>query len=109
MDGPRVRVASLLAKEGTTLSRPLHEASPVLRLLSCLALIVVLLIAATPGHAAKWRHCPDQLGYYPSHIGAIGAPFVDPGRELGIFLSASEQRSTGGFSTAADGNTVHVT
>ena len=72
-------------------------------------MIVVLLVAAAPGRAAKWRHCPDQLGYYPSHIGAIGAPFIHPGRELAILLSGSEQRSTGGFSTAADGNTVHIT
>jgi hypothetical protein len=69
----------------------------------------VLLVAAAPGYAAKWRHCPDQLGYYPSHIGAIGAPFIHPGREIGIFLSNSEQRSSGGFSTAVAGNTIHVT
>src|SRR5207244_13168145 len=108
-DGPTVRVASHLVKEGTTLSRSQHEASSVLRLLSRIAPIVVLLVAAAPGHAAKWRHCPDQLGYYPSHIGAVGAPFIHPGRELAIFLSGPEQRSTGGFSTALDGNTVHVT
>ena len=61
-----------------------------------------------PARAAKWRHCPDHLGYYPSRLGAVSAPFIHPNRELGIFLTASDVGASGGFSTEPDGNVVHI-
>jgi hypothetical protein len=70
-----------------------------------------LVVCACPSssEAAKWRHCPSQLGYVPSTLGAVGAPFVHPGHELGIFLLPQEVETTGGFSTAPGGNVVRVT
>jgi hypothetical protein len=44
-----------------------------------------------------------------STLGAVGAPFVHPGHELGIFLQARELAQTGGFSTAPGGNVVRIT
>ncbi len=77
---------------------------PVTRTLA-LAIVAIASVA----HAAKWRHCPDQLGYHPSRIGAVSSSFIHPGRELGIFLSDREIADTGGFSIKADGNIVQVT
>jgi hypothetical protein len=75
-----------------------------------LTLGIALFLLTTPVLAAKWRHCPSQLGYYPSHIGALTAPFIHPGHELGIFLNHHELLATdGGFSTEPDGNTVFIT
>jgi hypothetical protein len=87
----------------------LHGARRGARVLGALALAVPLLAAAIPAHGAKWRHCPTDLGWYPSRIGALSAPFIHPGRELGIFLTEREQRESGGFSTEPDGNTVRIT
>jgi hypothetical protein len=70
---------------------------------------MALLVAAAAAHAAKWRHCPSELGYYGSRIGGLAAPFAHPGHDLGIFLTAREVRDTGGFSTEPDGNTVQIT
>jgi len=72
-------------------------------------LAAALLASATATRAAKWRRCPDQLGYHPSRIGAVSSEFVHPGHELGIFLTDREIADTGGFSTAADGNVVQIT
>jgi hypothetical protein len=77
--------------------------------LRALALGISLLAAAAPAQGAKWRHCPSELGYYGSLIGGLSAPFIHPGRELGIFLTEREARESGPFSTEPDGNTVHVT
>ncbi len=69
------------------------------------------LVCAYPSssQAAKWRHCPSQFGYVPSTLGAVSAPFVHPGHELGVLLLPQEVASTGGFSTVPGGNIVHVT
>jgi len=85
----------------------LHEARTGPRL-RALALALPLLIAGA-AQAAKWRHCPSELGYYPSRVGALSAPFIHPGREVGIFLSDHEVTAGNGFSTEPGGNTVHVT
>jgi len=74
-----------------------------------LALGAALVWLATPVGAAKWHRCPDQLGYYPSATGALTSPFAHPGHPLGISLLSRDVESTGGFSTAVDGNVVHVT
>ena len=74
-----------------------------------LALLTGLLSSATPAPAAKWRHCPSQLRYYHAKIGAVSAPFVHPGHEVGIFLSDQEMVDSGPFSTEPGGNTVTVT
>ena len=79
------------------------------RLLRVLAPVLPLLAAATAAHGAKWRHCPTELGWYPSRIGALSAPFIHPGRELGIFLTHREARDSGGFSTEPGGNTIQIT
>jgi len=73
------------------------------------ALGLAIVLTAMPARAAKWRHCPSELGWYPTHIGALSAPFIHPGRELGIFLTNREQRDSGGFSTDPGGNTIQVT
>ena len=72
-------------------------------------LATALLAPSGATRAAKWRRCPDQLGYHPSRVGAVSSEFVHPGHELGIFLTDREIADTGGFSTAADGNIVQVT
>jgi hypothetical protein len=84
-----------------------HAATRRARVLPALGL--ALMLAAMPARAAKWRHCPSELGWYPTHIGALSAPFIHPGRELGIFLTDREQRDSGGFSTDPGGNTIQVT
>ncbi len=89
------------------MSRSPREVGSARRFISTLGLMAAVL-AAVPAFAAKWRHCPDQLGYYPSRLGAVSAPFVHPGHELGIFLNAREAASTGGFSTAPEGNEIRV-
>src|SRR5581483_1594590 len=86
-----------------------HEASRTRRLLRALVVGTLLTVPGTSALAAKWRHCPSQLGYYPSTTGATSAPFIHPGRELGIFLNDKEVGETGGFSTQPNGNTVRVT
>jgi len=82
-----------------------HEAGAVL---AALALGVFLLGPSVPAHAVKWSHCPSQLAYYPARIGAVNAPFVHPGHEIGIFLSSTDMGVTGSFSTDPGGNTVTV-
>src|SRR5436309_2799857 len=95
--------------EGTTLLRPSHETRASVRTPLALALLTGLLSSATPAPAAKWRHCPSQLRYYHAKIGAVSAPFVHPGHEVGIFLSDQEMVDSGPFSTEPGGNTVTVT
>ncbi len=82
-----------------------HEAGSGL---AALALGVCLLGPSVPAQAAKWRRCPSQLAYYPARIGAISAPFIHPGHEIGIFLSDQEMGNSGPFSTDPSGNTVVV-
>lgn len=69
------------------------------------------LVCAYPSssQAAKWRNCPSQFGYVPSTLGAVSAPFVHPGHELGVLLTPQEVARTGGFSTQPGGNVVRVT
>jgi hypothetical protein len=83
----------------------------MLRVIAVSLVLCGLVVCACPSssEAAKWRHCPSQLVYVPSTLGAVAAPFVHPGHELGIFLMPQEVESTGGFSTAPDGNVVSVT
>src|SRR5438876_53292 len=105
---PYSRNGSRPDPEGTTLPRPSHETRPSVRTLFALALLTSLLSSATPAPAAKWRHCPSQLRYYHAKIGAVSAPFVHPGHEVGIFLSDQEIADSGPFSTEPGGNTVTV-
>lgn len=92
-------------------SRWSREVAKVLRVTATSLAFAGLVVCArpSPSQAAKWRHCPSQLGYVPSTLGAVAAPFVHPGHELGIFLDPGEVDVTGGFSTAPGGNVVRVT
>jgi hypothetical protein len=74
-----------------------------------LAFVTAILCLPAMAGAAKWKHCPSRVTYRSSKIGAVGAPFIHPGHDFGIFLSEREVAVTGGFSTAPHGNTVHVT
>jgi hypothetical protein len=71
--------------------------------------LACVLFAALPAHAAKWRQCPGGSGWYPSELGAVTSAFVHPSHDVGIFLLDNEVRTTGGFSTAPEGNRVTVT
>src|SRR5690348_4673609 len=97
-----------LPREGDTPTYLPFEARTRLRR-SALVVVIALLGASGATYAAKWRHCPDQLGYYPSSIGAVSSPFVHPGHELGIFLNSQEIGASGGFSMGRDGNIVRIT
>ena len=83
-----------------------HEAGSGL---AALALGVCLLGPSVPAQAVKWSHCPSRLAYYPARIGAVNAPFIHPGHEIGIFLSSTEMNASGSFSTEPGGNLVTVT
>src|SRR5262245_43970678 len=95
---------------GTTPARS-HAAARPARLLWCAVVVIVAacLSASSPALAAKWRHCPSQLHYWGSHIGAMSAPFAHPGHEVGSLLSSQEVATSGGFSTEPNGNTVTIT
>jgi hypothetical protein len=93
---------------GTTRARP-HEAARPARLPRWVLVAAACLGAPSPALAAKWRHCPSQVRYYPSRTGAMSAPFAHPGHEVGIVLSRKEVAASGGFSTEPGGNTVTVT
>jgi len=70
----------------------------------------VLLVGAAAAEAAKWNNgCPAApMPVYPSTRGAVTAPFVHPGHEIGIVLSEVELLGSGGFSTVPGGNTIEV-
>ncbi|HJQ85071.1 MAG TPA: hypothetical protein VKA21_13390 [Candidatus Binatia bacterium] len=92
-----------------TLSPSPHEAGRAPWRIAALALASVV-GAVSVAEAAKWRHCPEQLGYHHSRLGAVSSTFIHPSRILGIYLTDHEvSESGGGFSTDADGNEVHVT
>src|SRR5690242_17222086 len=96
--------------DGTTPARS-HAAARRARLLRRAVVVAAAacLSASAPALAAKWRHCPSQLHYWGSHIGAMSAPFAHPGHEVGILLSRQEVAASGGFSTEPDGNAVTIT
>ena len=80
------------------------------RLLAGLSAALAVLAVPIASRAAKWNDgCPHPpLRTYPSTLGAVTAPFVHPGHEIGIVLSQAELAKTGGFSTEPGGNTVNV-
>ena len=91
-------------------SSPSRGARRLLRVVVGSLMLSGLVCAYAPSsEAAKWRHCPSQFGYVPSTLGAVSAPFVHPGHELGVLLEPREIARTGGFSTAPGGNVVRVT
>lgn len=77
--------------------------------------IVILALLATalsagPARAFKWNDCPaPPVPVNPSTLGASSSPFIQPGRALSIYLNEVEAAASGGFSTAIDGNVVHIT
>jgi hypothetical protein len=76
--------------------------------LGCIVAAAILGYTAS-AWAAKWHECPSPLGRtYTSRTGAVNAPFVHPGHEIGIVLSDTEKLTTGGFSTEPEGNTVRI-
>jgi hypothetical protein len=77
--------------------------------LLALVLGACLLGSVGPAGAVKWTHCPSDITYYPSVIGAVSSPFVHPGHEIGIFLSDKEMQRSGAFSTDPGGNLVSIT
>jgi len=69
---------------------------------------ICVLGRAAPADAIKWSHCPTRLTFYPSRIGAVSAPFIHPGHEIGIYLTNREMDQSGAFSTDPGGNIVTV-
>jgi hypothetical protein len=67
-----------------------------------------LLLLASLAQAAKWGSCPDVPPLYPSVLGATNAPFVHPGHELRIVLSAPQVADSGGFGVGPDENLVEI-
>lgn len=63
--------------------------------------ISMVALSTAPAAGFKWKTCPSPpMPVYPSTLGAISAPFVQPGRHLKIVLNEKEVATSGAFATS---------